>query len=577
MTVQEIRELIGKKTEEINGYLESRDADKAEAALEEKRRLQRLLAVREAEDDEEKEELRGQKRKKEEKRTASAVSELRVAVKFALKGKEALTDEERAAVTIDNNAAILPEQFVNDIQVLREGFPSLKEHCHIVRATSNHGKMPFAKIGGKKLTKYKSGTKLTGEAANTQDISYNIENYGALVPIANDLQEDEAVNIIQDVIKPDFAEAGVNSENDEILQIVEDNATDKSTGVTDWRGVKKVIDGVLPTLRAKTVVLAIGVTPDTVLAKEAGLELGIKESIVVNDRMETSVPDIYAAGDAVQVKHYVTSNDTLISLAGPANKQGRIIADNICGGDSHYLGSQGSSVIKVFDMTAATTGINETNAKKSGLEVDTVILSPMSHAGYYPGGKVMTMKVVFEKETYRLLGAQIIGYEGVDKRIDVLATAIHAGLNATQLKDLDLAYAPPYSSAKDPVNMAGFMIDNIAKGTLKQWHLEDMDKISKDKDVVLLDVRTVGEFSRGHIDGFKNIPVDELRERISEIEKGKPVYLICQSGLRSYIASRILEGNGYETYNFSGGFRFYDAVVNDRALIERAYACGMDY
>ena len=577
MTVQEIRELIGKKTEEINGYLESRDADKAEAALEEKRRLQRLLAVREAEDDEEKEELRGQKRKKEEKRTASAVSELRVAVKFALKGKEALTDEERAAVTIDNNAAILPEQFVNDIQVLREGFPSLKEHCHIVRATSNHGKMPFAKIGGKKLTKYKSGTKLTGEAANTQDISYNIENYGALVPIANDLQEDEAVNIIQDVIKPDFAEAGVNSENDEILQIVEDNATDKSTGVTDWRGVKKVIDGVLPTLRAKTVVLAIGVTPDTVLAKEAGLELGIKESIVVNDRMETSVPDIYAAGDAVQVKHYVTGNDALISLAGPANKQGRIIADNICGGDSRYLGSQGSSVIKVFDMTAATTGINETNAKKSGLEVDTVILSPMSHAGYYPGGKVMTMKVIFEKESYRLLGAQIIGYEGVDKRIDVLATAIHAGLNATQLKDLDLAYAPPYSSAKDPVNMAGFMIDNIAKGTLKQWHLEDMDKISKDKDVVLLDVRTVGEFSRGHIDGFKNIPVDELRERISEIEKGKPVYLICQSGLRSYIASRILEGNGYETYNFSGGFRFYDAVVNDRALIERAYACGMDY
>ena len=332
-----------------------------------------------------------------------------------------------------------------------------------------------------------------------------------------------------------------------------------------------------PSLQADMVVLAIGVTPDTALAKEAGLELGIKGSIVVNDRMETSVPDIYAAGDAVQVKHYVTGDDALISLAGPANKQGRIIADNICGGDSHYLGSQGSSVIKVFDITAATTGINETNAKKSGLEVDTVILSPMSHAGYYPGGKVMTMKVVFEKDTYRLLGAQIIGYEGVDKRIDVLATAIHAGLKATQLKDLDLAYAPPYSSAKDPVNMAGFMIDNIAKGTLKQWHLEDMDKISKDKNAVLLDVRTVGEFSRGHINGFKNIPVDELRERINEVEKGKPVYLICQSGLRSYIASRILEGNGYETYNFSGGFRFYDAVANDHALIERSYACGMDY
>ena len=209
-------------------------------------------------------------------------------------------------------------------------------------------------------------------------------------------------------------------------------------------------------LHADMVVLAIGVTPDTALAKEAGLELGLKDSIVVDDRMETSVPDIYAAGDAVQVKHSVTGEDVLLSLAGPANKQGRIIADNICGGDSRYTGSQGSSVIKVFDMTAAVTGINEVHGRKAGLDVDTVILSPMSHAGYYPGGRVMTVKVVFEKGTYRLLGAQIVGYEGVDKRIDVLATAIHAGLKATELKDLDLAYAPPYSSAKDPVNMAGF-------------------------------------------------------------------------------------------------------------------------
>lgn len=199
------------------------------------------------------------------------------------------------------------------------------------------------------------------------------------------------------------------------------------------------------------------------------------------------------------MKHYVTGEDTLISLAGPANKQGRIIADNVCGGDSRYKGSQGSAVIKVFDMTAAATGINETNARNTGLDADTVILSPMSHAGYYPGGKVMTVKVVFEKKTYRLLGAQIVGYDGVDKRIDVLATAIHAGMKATQLRD-----------------------------------------------------------------------------RLSEIEKGKPVYVICQSGLRSYIACRILEGNGFEAYNFSGGFRFYDAVVNDRMLIERAYSCGMD-
>ena len=329
-------------------------------------------------------------------------------------------------------------------------------------------------------------------------------------------------------------------------------------------------------LHADMVVLAIGVSPDTHLAQEAGLELGIKGSIVVNDRMETSVPDIYAVGDAVQVKHFVTGQDVLLSLAGPANKQGRIAADNICGGDSHYMGSQGSSVIKVFDMTAASTGVNETNAKKAGLDVDTVVLSPMSHAGYYPGGKVMTMKVVFKKETYRLLGAQIVGYEGVDKRIDVLATAIRAGLKATELKDLDLAYAPPYSSAKDPVNMAGFMIENIAKGVLKQWHLADVDTLPQDGSVTLLDTRTVGEFDGGHIDGFLNIPVDELRERLGKLDKSKPVYVICQSGLRSYIACRILAGNGFECYNFSGGFRFYDAVMHDRCLIESATACGMD-
>ena len=330
-----------------------------------------------------------------------------------------------------------------------------------------------------------------------------------------------------------------------------------------------------PPLHADLVVLAIGVTPESQLAKDAGLALGMKGSILVNDRMETSVPDIYAVGDAVQVKHYVTGEDALIALAGPANKQGRIAADNICGGDSRYLGSQGSSVIKIFDMTAASTGINETNARKSGLDVDTVILSPMSHAGYYPGGKLMTMKVVFEKETYRLLGAQIVGYEGVDKRIDVLATAIHAGLKATQLKDLDLAYAPPYSSAKDPVNIAGFIIDNISRG-LKQWHLSDAADLPRDGSITLLDTRTEGEYRRGHIEGFRNIPVDELRARIGEIERGKPVYVICQSGLRSYIATRILEGYGFEAYNFAGGFRFYDAVMNDRALVEASLACGMD-
>ena len=188
----------------------------------------------------------------------------------------------------------------------------------------------------------------------------------------------------------------------------------------------------------------------------------------------------------------------------------------------------------------------------------------------------MTMKVVFEKETYRILGAQIVGYEGVDKRIDVLATAIHAGMKAQDLAKLDLAYAPPYSSAKDPVNLAGFMIENISDGTLKQFHIEDVKNLPHDGSITLLDTRTPGEYQRGHVDGFVNIPVDNLREHLDEIPKEKPVYVMCQSGLRSYIATRILEGNGYTAYNFSGGFRFYDAVINDRCLIEAATACGMD-
>ena len=329
-------------------------------------------------------------------------------------------------------------------------------------------------------------------------------------------------------------------------------------------------------IHADMVILAIGVTPESKLAKDAGLALGIKGSILANDRMETSVPDIYAVGDAVQVKHYVTGEASLISLAGPANKQGRIAADNICGGDSRYPGSQGSSIIKVFNLTAAVTGINETNSRRAGFPVDSVILSPMSHAGYYPGGKVMTMKVVFERESFRLLGAQIIGYDGVDKRIDVLATAIHAGMKATELKELDLAYAPPYSSAKDPVNMAGFMIDNIASGVLKQWHMDKLDDLLQNDSVILLDTRTVGEFNRGHIPGFRNIPVDDLRNRIAELEPGKPVYVICQSGLRSYIACRILAGFGFDAYNFSGGYRFYEAVSHDRTLIQQALDCGMD-
>lgn len=329
-------------------------------------------------------------------------------------------------------------------------------------------------------------------------------------------------------------------------------------------------------IAADMVILAIGVTPDSSLAKQAGLELGVKGSIVVNDRMETSASDIYAVGDAVQVRHFVTGEDAVIALAGPANKQGRIAADNICGRDSHYRGSLGTSIIKIFDMTVAGTGLTEKAAAAAGLSYESVVLSPLSHAGYYPGAKVMTMKVVYEKESLRLLGAQIVGAEGVDKRIDVLATAIHAGIRADKLKDLDLAYAPPFSSAKDPVNMAGFMIENIAEGLVKQYHWDQVEKLPRDGSVTLLDTRTPGEYAAGHIEGYINIPVDELRERIGELDAAKPVYVICQSGIRSYIASRILTQNGFDAYNFSGGYRFYDAVIEEKQTGECAYPCGMD-
>ncbi len=329
-------------------------------------------------------------------------------------------------------------------------------------------------------------------------------------------------------------------------------------------------------LSADMVILAIGVTPDTPLAREAGLKLGLKGSILVNDRMETSVPDIYAVGDAVEVRHFVTGEEALISLAGPANKQGRIAADNICGLDSHFPGSLGSSVIKLFDMTAASTGINERTAKKSGIDCDKIYLSPANHAGYYPGGRVMTMKVLFEKNSFRLLGAQIVGYEGVDKRIDVLATAIHAGMTVPQLKELDLAYAPPYSSAKDPVNMAGFLAENLSKGLLRQFFWDEIDSLPRDGSVTLLDTRTREEYDSGHVEGFLNIPVDELRERMGELEAGKPVYVICQSGLRSYLACRILTQNGFDCSNFSGGYRLYQTVMLDQAAAEQALPCGKD-
>ena len=329
-------------------------------------------------------------------------------------------------------------------------------------------------------------------------------------------------------------------------------------------------------ISADMVVLAVGVAPENTLAKRAGLELGLKGAIKVNGKMETSVSHIYAVGDAVQVKHFVTEQDAVISLAGPANKQGRVAADNICGLESEYKGSQGSSVIKLFNMTVATTGINEQQAKIYGYEYEKVILTQNSHAGYYPNAKAMTLKLIFERKSLNILGAQIVGYDGVDKRIDVIATAIRAGLKADWLKDLDLAYAPPYSSAKDPVNMAGFVADNIKNGVVKQFYYEDISALRERKDVILLDTRTPFEYMRGCADGFVNIPLDDLRERIGELDKSKKIYVMCQSGLRSYLATRILAQNGFEAYNFAGGFRLYSSIKNEELLSDSCYSCGME-
>lgn len=325
-------------------------------------------------------------------------------------------------------------------------------------------------------------------------------------------------------------------------------------------------------ISADMVILAVGVMPESTLAKGAGLELGIKDSIVVNEHMQTSQPEIYAVGDAVEVRHFVSGERALIALAGPANKQGRIAADHICGIESSYKGSQGSSVLKLFDMTVASTGLNEKTAWAAGIAFDAVILSPASHATYYPGAASMTMKVLFEKGSGKILGGQIVGFGGVDKRIDVLATAIRAEMSAYDLTELDLAYAPPYSSAKDPVNMAGFMIENILTEKVKQVQWEDLENLPE--NTLLLDTRTEREYNRGHIEGAINLPVDTLRsvlqpqyemETMSEtvLPKDKTYYVHCQSGLRSYLACRILSQYGYDCYNVAGGYEFYQQTGMD--------------
>lgn len=312
------------------------------------------------------------------------------------------------------------------------------------------------------------------------------------------------------------------------------------------------------------VILSVGVRPDTALAQGAGLELNAKGAIVVNEHMQTSKEHIYAVGDAIEIVDFVTGKKGYVPLAGPANKQGRIAADNICGIKSSYKNTLGSSVLKIFDMTVAMTGVNERAAQAAGLDYDKVYTYSQSHASYYPGGHGISIKTLYEKGTGKILGAQLVGYDGVDKRCDVIATAIRAGMTAYDLTELELCYAPPFGSAKDPVNFVGYVIENTLTGKVKNFFWNDVEKLPRDGSVTLLDVRTPSEREVGHIPGFIHIPLDELRQRAGEVPQDKPVYIHCHSGLRSYLACRMLTGLGYDCYNLSGGWRFYEIAVNDK-------------
>lgn len=313
------------------------------------------------------------------------------------------------------------------------------------------------------------------------------------------------------------------------------------------------------------VVMAIGVKPESKMAIEAGIEVNSRGAIKVDSHMRTNIKNIYAIGDVIEITNFITKEKSYVPLAGPANKQGRIVADNICGLGTVYTGTQGSSVMKVFDITVASTGLNEKEAKRQGLDYGKVYTYSANHATYYPGASMMAIKTIYEKKTGKILGAQIVGRDGVDKRCDVYAVAIRANMTAYDLTNLELCYAPPYGSAKDPVNMAGYVIENTLTGKVEHICWEDLEAAKADENGILLDVRTEAEVANaGIIDGFINIPVDNLRARISELDKSKTIYITCQIGLRGYIAARILSQLGYKCKNFSGGYRFYKILEADK-------------
>jgi NADPH-dependent 2,4-dienoyl-CoA reductase/sulfur reductase-like enzyme/rhodanese-related sulfurtransferase len=305
------------------------------------------------------------------------------------------------------------------------------------------------------------------------------------------------------------------------------------------------------------VILATGVMPEVELAERAGLEIGTTGGIEVNEKLQTSDPDIYAVGDAIEVKDFTLGNATLMPLAGPANKQGRMVADNICGRNRTYNGTQGTAVLRVFDLTVAMIGAGEKVLTEANIEYEKLYLHPANHVGYYPGAKQMHIKLLFTKPQGKILGAQIVGSDGVDRRIDIFAVAVRAGMTVSDLQELELAYAPPYGSGKDAVNMAGFAASNILDGTVDVVHWDQL----KDGDFIL-DVRTAGEFGKARVPSSVNIPVDELRNRLGELPSDAVINVHCGVGMRSYIACRILMQNGFAVRNISGGLISYVAYKN---------------
>jgi len=364
----------------------------------------------------------------------------------------------------------------------------------------------------------------------------------------------------------------------EMASILHSHITDKGAELILGDGVKsfendgkKVVLQSGKEIATDLIILSIGVRPENSLARDAGLEIAERGGIVVSDSLQTADSDIYAIGDAIQVKDFINGSAAMIPLAWPANRQGRLVADHIYGKDVKYSGSMGTSVAKVFDMTVASTGNNEKTLQRLGIDYNTVHIHPGSHAGYYPGAFPIALKMTFDPSSGRIFGVQGVGYAGVEKRIDVVATAMKGGLTVFDLPDLELAYAPPYSSAKDPVNMLGYVASNIIEGAVEtvQWH--EIDDIIK-KGGLLIDVRDEIEIEMGFIEGSVNMPLDSLRERLSEIPKDKPVYVTCQVGLRGYLAARVLKLNGYNAINLDGGYKTYSSVFGSNSQVPGAGA-----